>query len=185
MNQHLFFKSVRASLFGGKLLQSQVDGMIAIANEFYKKGHTDARWLAYILATAYHETDKTFKGIEEYGRGKGKEYGKPHPETGKVYYGRGLVQLTWYENYEKMSVFLGVDLVNHPELALDVNIAAQIIIEGMTTGESYRGDFTNRHLAEYFNDEVTDPVEARRIINGKDKAKLIAGYYDLFLQALQ
>jgi putative chitinase len=175
MNQHLFFKSVRASLFGGKLLQSQVDGMIAIINEFYKNGHKDARWLAYILATCYHETDKKMQPVKEYG---GEEYLKKK----KYYpwYGRDLTHTTWQENYQKVKDATGVDVIGNPELIAQMPLAAEVAVLFMVNGW-----YTGKGLPDYFNDEVTDPVEARRIINGKDKAKLIAGYYDLFLQALQ
>jgi predicted chitinase len=32
-----------------------------------------------------------------------------------AYYGRGLVQLTWRNNYKKMGDLLGLDLVHHPK----------------------------------------------------------------------
>ncbi len=35
--------------------------------------------------------------IEEYGRGKGRKYGAPAGPYGKIYFGRGYVQLTWLE----------------------------------------------------------------------------------------
>jgi putative chitinase len=179
-----FFDTVRSSLFAGKLKQSQVDGMTAILNEWEARGLTDLRWLAYILATTYHEVRGTMQPIREDGRGKGKLYGRIDPKTGHAYYGRGFVQLTWASNYKTMSKLLGVDLYNHPDLALDVGIATQIMFEGMLTAKSFRGDFTGRSLEQYFNDKVDDPVNARRIINGTDKAKLIAGYHYKFLEAL-
>ena len=122
----------------------------------------DDRWLAYALATAHHETDRTFRGIEEYGKGKNKEYGKTDPQTGKAYYGRGLVQLTWRKNYKKMGGLLGVDLEHRPEKALDLKIATQILFVGMT-----RRTFTGKKLADYFNAATEDWVNARRIVNGR------------------
>lgn len=139
-----------------------------------------------MLATAWHETAKTMQAIAEYGKGKNKSYGKILPATGKAYYGRGLVQLTWDYNYKKMSKIIYGDnrLYVDPDLALDLNTAVEIMFEGMTTGKSFAGDFTNRHLAQYFNDKKDDPIGARYIINGKDKAKLIASYHQKFLAAL-
>ena len=55
----------------------------------------DIRWLAYCLATAFHETAATMEPIPEYGEGGGKPYGQPVGLMGSAGYGRGYVQLTW------------------------------------------------------------------------------------------
>ncbi len=177
-----FFKAVR--LHFGKLNQSQVDGFEAILDAWEKAALTDLRWLAYMLATAWHETDKKMQAIREYGRGKGRAYGKKDPATGVAYYGRGLVQLTWAENYKKMGKILGIPLYDFPDFALQLEVAVAIMFEGMTTGKSFKGDFTGKSLENYFNQKVDDPVGARRIINGTDRAKLIAGHHNKFLGAL-
>lgn len=191
INRTRFFDSIRTSLFKGSMSQQQVDGMEAILKIWEAKELDDLRWLAYMLATTYHETAKTMQPIEEYGKGKGYRYGKkikrsgiPYTLPDKIYYGRGYVQLTWFENYRTMSALLGVDLLNSPELALHPNIAAQIMFEGMTNGTSNFGDFTGKSLEQYFNDKKEDPINARRIINGLDKAELIATYYYKFKTAL-
>lgn len=181
INREKFYLSV-VELFGSRLRQEQVDGFEAILNEWEKWQLKDLRWLAYMLATAWHETAKTMEAIEEYGKGKGRKYGVP--EKGKIYYGRGLVQLTWGSNYKKMGNLLDIELYEHPELALDLNIAVKIMFEGMTTAESFRGDFTGKDLSMYFNAKKEDWVNARRIINGLDKAELIANYGRRFHKAL-
>jgi putative chitinase len=180
INRKFFFDYVRLNLFGGRLKQSQVDGMNAILDEWEKK-HADAddRMLAYILGTVHHETDKKFQGIEEYGRGKGRKYGKPDPETGKAYYGRGFVQLTWKYNYEAMAKVLGVDLVKKPELALDLKNCVRILFHGMMNGT-----FTGKKLSNYFSKTKEDWVNARRIVNVLDKAKLISGHSKKFYAAI-
>ena len=71
----------------------QVDGMEDILPRGKLTPRSDnLRWLSYPLATAAHETGFTMQPIAEYGLGKGMEYGKPDPETGQTYYGRGYVQ---------------------------------------------------------------------------------------------
>lgn len=182
MDKQKFYTSVRNDF--GPLKQSQVDGFEAILNYWEESKLTDIRWLAYMLATAWHETAKTMQAIEEYGKGKGRKYGKSDNRTGQTYYGRGFVQLTWYDNYRIMGKLIDVDLLNHPALALDTATAVRIMFEGMTTGLSLRGDFTSRHLGMYFNDKKEDPVNARRIINGLDQAQVIATYYKYFNKAL-
>ena len=94
------------------------------------------------------------------------------------------MQLTWYENYERMGRLLGIPLLENPELALQPEISARIMIEGMTRGISGKGDFTGVSLENYFSGSKNDPINARRIINGLDRAELIAGYYEGFLRAL-
>lgn len=192
MDDKFFYDKIRQSLFKGSIKQSQVDGINNILSCTAAAHITDARHIAYILATAYHETAHTMQPIEEYGKGKGYDYGKklkrsrvPYLSPDKLYYGRGYVQLTWYENYQQMGKLLNVDLLNHPELALDMTIASEILIEGMTKGNSHLGDFTGVSLETYFNDSKTDWVNARKIINGLDKAELIADYAKSFYDALK
>lgn len=190
INRKHFFDSIKSSLFHS-FTQPQVDGINAILDYWEDNGFYDGRHLAYIFATIYHETAKTMQPIEEYGKGKNRPYGKKLKHSGvaytlpdKIYYGRGLVQLTWYENYQLMGRLLGYDLLTHPELACQMKIAIEILFEGMMQGSSSFGDFTGKCLEQYFNDEKEDPIGARKIINGTDKADLIAGYYKIFLKAL-
>jgi putative chitinase len=189
INRQKFYATVRNHF--GKLRQSQVDGFEAILNEWEASGLTDLRWLAYMLATAWHETGKRVNGVfintmqpvEEVGKGKGRPYGKPSA-NGKVHYGRGHVQLTWPDNYKKMGKILGIDLYNNPEKALEMQTSVKILFEGMTTGKSFKGDFTGKHLGNYFNKTKEDWFNARRIINGTDKASKIGGEAQVFYSAL-
>jgi hypothetical protein len=136
-------------------------------------------WLAYVLATTYHETAYTMAPIEEYGHGNGRPYGVADPDTGQVYYGRGYVQLTWKENYARAQEVVtdfstlekDIPFVQQAELALDPAWAAQIAVNGMA-----QGWFTGTSLGDYLTHDRTDYVNARRIINGTDKADTIAGY---------
>ena len=180
INRNFFFTQIRRTMFSNDLKQSQVDGINAILDGWEAKYPTsDDRWLAYAFATTYHETDQHMQPIEEYGKGRGLPYGKPDPTTGKVYYGRGFVQLTWERNYKTMSDLLGVDFVNHPELALELDNATNIMFMGMI-----KGLFTGKSLGDYFSKTKEDWVNARRIINGLDKAQAIAMYGHNFYSAI-
>ena len=75
-------------------------------------------------------------------------------------------------------------LLGHPELALDKDIAVQIMFEGMLKGASSFGDFTGKCLEMYFNKDTDDSLYARRIINGIDCAEKIASHYRNFHSAL-
>jgi len=145
---------------------------------------------AYVLATAFHESAHTVKPIYERGGRPyfdkyepgtkiGRMLGNTHPGDGYLFRGRGYVQLTGRANYAKASAKIGVDLIRLPDLALGSANAAQILVVGMIEGW-----FTGRKLADYITLSSSDFVSARRIINGTDRADLIAGYareYDALL----
>jgi putative chitinase len=180
MNRARFYDVLRVPLFHGTMTQSQVDGMEYLLN--YAEWHRprlDLRQVAYILATAYHETARTMQPIAEYGQGAGYPYGVPDPETGECYYGRGYVQVTWKENYSYQQDKLGHPLVERPDCALEPDCAAAILYEGMGDG-----DFTGVSVSTYINEGQCDYTQARRVVNGLDCAEQIAGYAAVFQEAL-
>jgi putative chitinase len=180
INRKFFFDQVRIDPFGGHMQQSQVAGMNAILDYWESKlSKNDDRWLAYALATTFHETAFTMQPIEEIGKGRGHPYGEPDPDTGQTYYGRGFVQLTWKANYKKMGRLLGVDLIDHPELALQLDIATEVLFVGMI-----RGMFSGKKLADFFNASEDNWIEARTVINGHDRAGQIAKYGHQFYAAI-
>jgi hypothetical protein len=127
------------------------------------------RWAAYMLATTREETKFTYRPVEEDGLGAGRPYGQPDPVTGLTYYGRGYVQLTFKDNYLRLGNALGVDLVDHPELALDPPTAYKVMSYGMRNGS-----FTSYKLGDFITDTSSDYVNARKIVNGLDQADSIA-----------
>lgn len=182
-----FFDLVRRYPFGGNLTMGQVAGINAILAAWDGQ-KVVPRFVAYALATAYWETGTKMLPVREDGLGRGRAYGRPAGPWQQVYYGRGLVQLTWYANYDKADVSLralggladGEDLTKTPDLALRPDIAAEIMVAGMMEGW-----FTGVKLADYFSDKTNDPVAARKIINGLDHADEIAAIYGRFLDALK
>jgi hypothetical protein len=133
-----------------------------------KKHKLTRQQVAYILATAYWETNRIIKPIKEAywlsedWRRRNLRY---YP-----YYGRGYVQLTWKENYEKAGKELGQDFVKSPGLLEQPEFAAPILVKGMMDGW-----FTGKKLDDYINEHLIDYYNARRIVNGLDKAQTIAG----------
>jgi predicted chitinase len=178
IDRKTFYDVVRPKLFGGTMTPAQVDGMETILNEWEKRELTDCRHLAYMLATTKHETNATMQAVRE-AYWLSEEWRRTHLRY-YPYYGRGLVQLTWEANYRAMSVVVGADLVTDPDLALEIGHAVQIMFYGME-----HGSFTGRRLSDYFNGFSNDPVGARAIINGTDKAQLVAAFYFDFLTALK
>ena len=186
INRIAFFNRLTTQNLYQKPLEHQKQGLNAILDEWEGQGLTDLRWLAYMLATAYHETAKTIQPIEEYGKGKSKPYGSKIKYTGgtydgdHIYYGRGLVQLTWYENYKAFGEKLGIDLLNFPEYCCSMPVAIKVMFKGMIEGL-----FTGVSLKRYFNETTEDWINARKIINGKDKAELIAVYAKKFYECIK
>lgn len=119
---------------------------------------------AYVLATAYWETARTMKPVREYG---GEKYLRSKPYY--PYVGMGYVQLTWRAGYEKSSKKLGVDFVQHPKKLLDPKWAAPILVLGMKEGW-----FTGKKLSDYITLQRSNFIDARRIVNGTDRAYEIA-----------
>ena len=183
----------------GSLSQDAVDNINLIVEtcEKYKLSYPQT---AYVLATVAWETARTFKPIEEYGKGKGRKYGTIYTNTEGVkygiagsggdtylysdyphlYYGRGFVQLTHWVNYKFAGEQLGIDLINNPDLALQPKYAAEILVNG-----SMSGWFTSKKLSDYINDKSKNYYQARRVINSLDKAQLIADYAVVFEKALR
>jgi predicted chitinase len=156
--------------------------LIKTAND---AGITIPQQIAYLLATVQHETDGKYEPIEEYASGSAYEppsrlatlLGNIHPGDGKLFKGRGFCQITGRANYARFSLILSrhfnkkIDLITNPELTKDPVYAAYIIAYGMKNGS-----FTGKRLGHYISETKADYRNARRIINGLDKADLIAGY---------
>ena len=183
----------------GSLSQEAVDNINLIV-ETCEKYNLSYPQSAYVLATVAWETARTFKPIEEYGKGKGRKYGTIYTNTEGVkygiagsggdtylysdyphlYYGRGFVQLTHWVNYKFAGEQLGIDLINNPDLALQPKYAAEILVNGFV-----QGWFTSKKISDYINDKKKDLLGARRCINGNDKAQQIADIAVVMEKALR
>ena len=199
INRKIFFDAVRRSPFGGRLAQGQVAGMEAILDGWERTdAGSDIRWLAYMLATAFHETAATMQPVREtlaptdaaaasrlesaWQRGRLGAVKTPYwraDAEGKYWLGRGLVQLTHKANYERMSRKTGIDLVADPARAMDTDVAVAILLAGMTGGL-----FTGKRLEDYFSAGRADWTNARRIINGLERAAQVAALGRGFQTAL-
>lgn len=157
--------------------------------------------LAYVLATAYLESGHSIKPIKETVQRNHKDRNPSDEEVirrldrawargqlpwvrtnywGTGYFGRGYVQITWEDNYKKFSKLLGVDLVKDPSKALEKDIAIKILLSGMSEGH-----FTGKKLSDYITLSRSDFYNARKIVNGMDKARefaSVAKAYDIALK---
>ena len=198
-NEAAFFDVMRGSkALGPTLSTDEVEGCQAIIEACRQAGYA-LSWTAYALATAVVETASTMQPIKEFGGtayfrrmydiegsrpAKARELGNLNPGDGARFAGRGYVQLTGRKNYAKAGTALGHDLIGNPDLAMRPDIAAAIMVKGMAGGW-----FTGRSLAGYLPANGPGALiqfkEARRIINGQDRAAEIAGYAMECQRALQ
>ncbi|NTG46588.1 hypothetical protein G6M04_04320 [Agrobacterium rhizogenes] len=207
MDHAKFFAAVRSLLFGGRLSQNQVNGMGAILATSGAKPFDD-RWLAYMLATAYHETDNTMCAISENlnysAAGLLATFPKYFTTVQAAAYARQPQLIAnrtyasrmgngneasgdgWRYRGRGLVQITGRDnytkygIADDPDKALDPTIAVEILFDGMINGR-----FTSKRLADYFSATVTDWTGARKIINGTDRAADIAGYAKKFTAALE
>lgn len=188
MNKKNFYSKIRSSF--GKLNQSQVNGLEFLLNKFSQSVLSIPEF-AYVLATIKHETADTYQPVVEGYWIKINRlmklynfYKKYYPHNlktifpnglnGLTYEGRGYVQITHNYNYEKFG------LKDNPDKALEPETAWNILVEGMTEGL-----FTGKKLSDYINFTKKDYINARKVINGLDRANLIASYAKIFENALK
>lgn len=202
MDRAAFYAALRkrdSGLFGTSLSQSQVNGLERLLNTWAQYYASDPiEFLAYDLATSYHETGATMQPITE--RGARSYFNKYEPGTklGKIlgntvagdgykFRGGGDVQNTGRANAaratkELNALFgLGIDLVADPDKRGDPFVSAHSLFLGNKAGW-----WTGKKLGDYIKPGVKiDFLNARRVVNGTDKAAQIAGYADCFMGALK
>lgn len=199
LNRQFFFQQVRVTLFDGTLKSSQRAGLEGILDAWEPQlASKDDRWLAYMLATTHHETGRTMQPVREtfastddkaiqilekaFAAGKLPWVSKPYwrrDADGKSWLGRGFVQLTHKSNYKRMGDLFGIDLLTDPNVVMRHDISTAILTEGMI-----RGSFTGKKLGDYFTPTKSDWFNARRIINGIEKAELVASYGQKYYAAI-
>ncbi len=203
-----FFTSIRRSLYGGKIPAGAVSGHEAILDGWDRlQPAGDRRQLAYVLATAFHETGGHMQPVDEnlnysaaglrrtFPRYFSEEEAKasarqPEAIANRAYAGRmGNGDAESGDGYR----FRGRGLVQitgranyraygieeRPEAAMQPETAVTILIDGMLSGS-----FTGKRLADFFDGSRADWVGARRIVNGTDRAADVARYARLYAMAL-
>lgn len=194
MNTTVFFDAIRQSLFGGSLTEAQVHGMQSLLDAGRDYGLLDEGQMAYVLAGVFHETGRLMRPVREgfaktdaearaaVARLKAQGRIKTNyalPVKGVAYYGRGRIQNTHLGNYQKLEKRFGMPFVTKPDLLLEDEIDAKVTVAGHA-----EGIWTGKKLSDYISGSRRDFTSARRIVNGTDKAAMIASYAQKFLSAL-
>lgn len=183
-------RSTRSPMFGSSLSKGQVEGIEGILDAFEVTGDGRVKTLAYGLATARREVGsgmlpvrEGFKVSDAAARAyvarnyPHKGYSKPAGPWGHVYYGRGIVQLTWLSNYEKEGI------ADNPDKALEPKFAAELLFKGLLDG---RWNGEGKGIAHYLPTNGADDLKnARRTVNVTDHWEEIAGFYQQFKAAIE
>jgi len=157
--------------------------------------------LAYVLATAKHETGARMTPVREtfaktdddairildasYRAGRLKWVKSRYwikDKDGKSWLGRGYPQVTHKANYEKAKKETGIDFIKDPNLMLDSDNAIEVMIRGMKEGW-----FTGKKLSDFIDLKHSDFAGARQIINGTERREIVANYareYDAALKEM-
>lgn len=186
-----FFAHLRSKacpMFGSSLTAGQVAGIEGILDAFAVTGDGRDKTLAYGLATARREVGAGMVPVREGFKKTDAEartyvlrhyptkYGKPAGPWGHVYYGRGIVQLTWLSNYEREGI------AADPDKALEPKFAAELMFKGLLDG---RWNGLGKGLAHYLPTGGPDDLKnARRTVNITDRWEEIAGFYRQFMGAI-
>ncbi|PBB69111.1 hypothetical protein CK228_07675 [Mesorhizobium sp. WSM4312] len=176
----VFFERYKQAF--GTITQRTVDNLTQLFQDISKDvSAQDIRQVAYVLATIRFETANSFSTVTEMGtdaslEGKygpdspfGSALGNTSPGDGARYRGRGYLQITGRNNYQFMGSALNIDLVDHPELAVDPQIAYRI-----TSLAMFDGRFTGKKLADYITADKADYYNARHVVGGLGHASDIA-----------
>jgi len=184
-----FYKTYR-NVFG-KLNQEQVNGLNFLLSKLDNGTFKLSTQMAYILATVKHETNNTYQPVVEGYWMKSNRVAKlyayyknynrvalatifPNGILDPTYEGRGFVQCTHNFNYDRFGILAT------PEKALEPETAFHIMEYGMANGL-----FTGKTLQKYVNETQTDYISARKVINGLDQARLLAGYAGNFNNCIE
>ena len=118
-------------------LDSTEKYLASVASQAGIKGTELAQFLAQLKHESWDFTKMDEKGGSnyykkmydpQYAPKTAKILGNKRAGDGEKYHGRGYIQLTGLGNYQAASKALGIDLVNHPELAADPATAAKIAV---------------------------------------------------------
>lgn len=204
INRAVFYRELRKGLFQS-LSRRQVAGMEVLL-DVWEESYADdypMSFLAASLGTTKLETAHTMQPIKEIGGRKyfmgmydktgnrpkkAAELGNTKVGDGATFSGKGFVQATGRGNSRKLGKLfkkyfnIDVDFEENPDKLLEPFYAAHALylgcITGLYTGKGW-GDYIKSSPATF-----NEFKSSRRVVNGTNKATMIAGYCVEFQKAL-
>lgn len=200
MDATTFFAYARRAPFGGRLLQGQIDGMTALfrCRDSHKISAPDKRHFVYILASVSHETGGTMLPVRET---------FDLTDAGaiaaldKAYRPAGWCRCPNPTGARMQTKRAGSNVAKSSSRirSTTMPLASGSTLTWSETRHSPLISIPAQKLPSWACWEARSPAKscchisvsrrmirsARAVVNGRDKAKLIAGYYKSFLDALE
>lgn len=184
MDRAAFFTSIRKKL--GPFSTTQVKNIERILDA---AAGAPLSHQAYMLATVWHESNGKMEPVREaywLSEAWRKEHLRYWP-----WYGRGDVQLTWEPNYKKADAACSAtglcepgEILANPDKVMEPKISAFILRRGMDEGW-FTGVKLSKVLPMKGVATRKEYMNARTIINGRDKADLVEDYAQIFERGLR
>lgn len=186
MNRKIFYDTIRPHV---NLTTQNVQGMEKLLDYAIKRpSMLNLQWLAYVIATAWWETGQTMQPVKE-AYWKSEEWRRKNLRY-YPWYGRGLIQTTWEDNYRRIAIAMGLPadtFTKNKDLLLMHEYALPAMFVGME-----KGIYTGKALGDYIDnvdesdeEDYKEYVNARRIVNGTDKSGQIAKLALVFEKGLK
>jgi hypothetical protein len=185
-----FFDVVRSKF--GPLTTSQVMGFNLFIAEAERR-KTYINYLSSLLGQVWWETGKTMAPVAEAYYLGAKADAVRRKMRYYPFYGRGHIQTTWETNYRKSSQIWkemtgeDVDFVKNPDLLLQNKYSVPLTFEGFERGfwtGKAQDDFIDL-IDESDDEDLREFANARRIVNGLDRAAELGQFALTFEKALK
>ncbi len=163
--------------------QARTNAFVAACTDCCRKmGLGEAAQIAYVIATAEHET-----GGRDFLPNREADHVPSPPKAEQYrrnlryypYYGRGLIHWTWERNYAMAEAMLELPLRAQPDIALIPQVALFLLVWTMRTGKA-----TGVALPQFVGDGKIDFRAARAVVNGADQQDRIANMAEQWLKHL-
>ena len=189
----VLLSTINKSRFRNRMNDSQKAGIVRLLRAWDRFGNGLDTGFCYIGATSYWETGQRMQPVLEtfaetraqgaarlqraFNKGQLTWVKTPYwnLKNGHHWIGGGDVQLTHEYNYRgplRNAVLkrFDKDIYTDPNLVLDPDISAFILIEGVMIGDTAKADFTSHNLEKYINETKTDYHNARKTVNPGDRS---------------
>lgn len=184
MNRKAFYDAIRAKV---GLTEQNVFGFERFLD--YAEAHPlPLIRCAYVMATGYWESGRTMHPVKE-AYWKDEAWRKRNLRY-YPWYGRGLIQTTWEDNYRAIARAMGLPedtFTKDPDKLLTFEYALPALFVGME-----KGIYTGKDLDDYIDlqdeddaEDLREYVAARRIVNGTDRAAAIGQLALVFEKGLK